>query len=155
MLQLYSAEPTSPIELLAEDLWLGGRVEEDEDLDPSASASFGWNTMTLPQPLFIATGDDLTAVAVLMQLPAIVGDAPHGALVALPTRKVGAVFPLHAALPRAALDVMVNGLDHSSPDALTRTVYWWNGGDLVALGPIMDGDCPVLHIPDELAPLLR
>jgi hypothetical protein len=154
MLQLYSAEPTSPIRLVAEDLWLGG---DETEPDPSASASFGWNTMTLPQPLFIATGDDLTAVAVLLQLPAIAGDAPHGALVAFPSRKVAAVFPLHNALPRAALDVMVHGLDHEGPAALTRTVYWWRlGGDqLIELGPILDDEHAVLHIPDELAPLLR
>jgi len=151
MLQLYANEPTTPIRRVAEDMWLGGHLEDD-DIDPSSSASFGWNTMTLPQPLFIATGDDLTAVAILLQLPTIVGDAPLGALVAFPSRKVAAVFPLDSVLPRAALDVMVNGLDHSSPDALTRTVYWWRGGDeLIDLGPDAS---QTLHLPDELAQLL-
>jgi len=94
----------------------------------------------------------LTAVAILLQLPTIVGDAPYGALVAFPSRKVAAVFPLDSVLPRAALDVMVNGLDHSSPDALTRTVYWWRGGDeLIDLGP---DSTQTLHLPDELAQLL-
>jgi hypothetical protein len=109
-------------------------------------------------PIEMLAGDSFYVASRVLGLRGVIGDAPNGAVVAVPNRHVLLYHVIRDLRVVHAVQAMISltiRFYHEGPGSVSHQLYWWKDGDLLHLPVRAEGKDVQFHPPDEFVVVLN